>query len=515
VDVLLNNPEFIRRARADLRPSRMAVAASVTVILCLLLLLIFYHPGDSPARNSQARSTAFTLYIIFVSAQALILGLRCLTSCSQAIASERLLKTFDFLRTTRLTSWELMLGIVFGAPLMAYFSAACILPFAFYFGLASGVSLLAMLLTYAMILLVAIVLSLAALTMSMKNDKPRAGEILLLLLVFGWPLIAVLIGAGSDSRFPGLTALTVVLGLLPFYRSNLSAPVANSGIQTVPFFGIQVPSLAVSIILYVSIGAWLVLMLVRNLKKDPEDIRLLSRWQAIGFTAYVNILVFALLDLRPNSPNGPGAAPISAAEVTAGYLALNCVILYAVGLATLTPVARLKTWWRNSARDIRFYWSDDGPPWPWIAASAGVALLLFFFEAAFSTRYIPFESWSVPALAGRLFILLVFAVRDILFLQWCTTKGFKRPVATGMFFLALYYFTVSIVSGFLYKQSLGWFTPLGAFDNNEITSTFAVIAGVVLQICASVFLLQAIRQHLSPPAPPAPATTSPTGAPSL
>jgi hypothetical protein len=133
-------------------------------------------------------------------------------------------------------------------------------------------------------------------------------------------------------------------------------------------------------------------------------------------------------------------------------------------------------------------------------------------EAAVSTRYIPLTNWSVSMLVGRLFILLVFAIRDILFLQWCTTKGFKRPVATGLFFLALYYFTVSMVSGFLFQQSLGWFTPLGAFDNAELISPFSILAGVGLQIYASVFLLQAIRRHLSPPPPAALPATNATGA---
>ena len=512
MDALWRNPEFIRRARAELRPSRMAIAASVTVILCLLLILIFYHPGDNPGRSTTPDETRFSIFAILISSQALILCLRCLTSCSQAVASERVLKTFDFLRTTRLSSWELMLGIVFGAPLMGYFAAACAIPFTLYFGLTAGVFPLAIVVTYLMMLLVAVVLSLAALTISMKNDKPRAGEIFLLLLLLSWPATAVLVGVSNDSRFPGLTAITVILGLLPLYHSNAATQFTNPGLHDVPFFGLLVPPLLVSIILYASAGAWLILMIVRNLKKDPKDIRLLSRWQAVGFATYVNVLVFALLDLRHPVPYAPGLAPVSASDISAGYLGLNFLILYAVGLATLTPLARLKTWWRKSANDMRFYWSDDGPPWPWMAASAGVALLLFLLEAAASTRYVPFSDWPLPSLAGRLLIVLVFAIRDILFLQWCVTKNFKRPVASGTLYLSLYYFTVSIVAGFLYQPSLVCFTPVGAFSNSELAPTASVTIGVVLQIGASIFFLSAIRQHLNPPAPVSPDVV---GAPGL
>jgi len=34
--------------------------------------------------------------------------------------------------------------------------------------------------------------------------------------------------------------------------------------------------------------------------------------------------------------------------------------------------------------------------------------------------------------------VLVFAVRDVLFLQWCVVKGFQNPVVKGMLFLFLY-----------------------------------------------------------------------------
>jgi hypothetical protein len=498
MDALWRNPELIRHFRADLRPSRMAVGATVSILLCVLILLIFYHPGSAQSDSPEIR---LTLYAILISIQALVLCLWCLSSCSQAIASERILKTFDFLRTTRLTAWELMLGKAFGAPLMAYFVVACTLPFTLIIGLAAGISIGAIALTYLMLLMVAVVLSLAALTISMMTDKPRAGEVVLLLLIIGWPAAAFSITAGGETRFPGFSAIAVVLGLLRFYPHAASSSNEVNRYAHVPFFGVQVPSLFVSIVLYVSAGAWLILMLVRNLKKDREDIRLLSRWQAIAFTAYVNVLVFALLDLRPMySASTYHIEPISASDVALGYLALNFLILYAVGFATLTPPARLKSWWRRSAQDFSFYWSDDGPPWPWMAASAVAAFLLFVLEASVSTRFIPFSQWSVPALAGHLFVLLVFAVRDILFLQWCAVKGFQRPVLKGTLFLALYYFTAFIIAGFFLHKSLAWFTPVGAFGDSEIASPIATLVGVILQIAASIFLLRAIHQRLRPPA---------------
>jgi len=500
VEPLWRNPELIRHVRADLRPARMATAAVVTVILCSLIILIFYHPGSVTGYVSDKRDVSLVLYTVLVSGQALVLCLWCLSSCSQTIASERSLKTFDFLRTTRLTSWELLLGMLFGAPAMAYFTVACSLPFTLVLGLYGGVSLLALAVTYAMLFLVAVVLSLAALTISMMTDRPRAGEVVLLLFLIGFPAWAALISASEYSRFPGLSAIVVVMGLLPFYHvaSNPTEPITH--LTHVPFFGVQVPSLLVSIVLYGSVGAWLLLMLVRNLKKDREDIRLLSRWQAVGLTAYLNILVFALLDFRPMySTASNRVEAVSASDVATGYLALNCLILYTVGLATLTPPGKLKAWWRRSVSSAQFYWSDDGPPWPWMAASAAAAFLLFVLEAFLTRRFIPFSEWSVGGLAGRFFILLVFAVRDVLFLQWWAAKGFQRPVVKAMLFLSLYYLIAFSVGGFFLHPALAWLTPLGAFiEDPEITTPISIAIGVILQIAASACLLFAIRQRVAP-----------------
>ncbi len=477
----------------------MVTAATVSILLCFLIVLMFYHPGVDPRSPADEKDVRLGLYTILLSAQALVLCLWCLSSCSQAIASERNLKTFDFLRTTRLSSWELLLGMIFGAPSMAYFVVACTLPFTLVIGLLAGVSLLAIAVSYVMLFMIAAVLSLAALTISMMTDRPRAGEVVLLLLFIGWPAGVFSVAASGESRFPGLTAIPAVLGVLPFYHLPSSPYNSAARFAHVPFFGVQVPSLLVSIILYVSAGTWLLPMLLRNLKKDREDIRLLSRWQAVGFTAYVNVLLFALLDLSPKySLPSYRLEPASASDVAAGYLALNFLILYAVGLATLTPPARLKSWWRQSVQDVRFYWSEDGPPWPWMIVSAGAALILFVLEAIVSTKFIPFSNWSIHAVAGRLAVLLVFAVRDVLFLQWCALKGFQRPVLKGMLFLSLYYITVLTIAGFFFRSSLAWFTPSGAFGDPDLATPASTLVGVVLQIGVSVYLLIAIRHRLSP-----------------
>jgi hypothetical protein len=470
----------------------MATAAAISVLLCALVVLSFYHPGIDKTSAPGDRDLPMILYTLLVSMQALALCLWCLSSCSQAISSERSLKTFDFLRTTRLTSWELLLGMLFGVPLMAYFVVACTLPFTFILGLYAGVSLLAMAVTYLMLFLVSVVLSLAALTISVTTDRPRAGSVVLLVLMSGTAAWALFVSGGA-APFPGLTAILVFVGLLPLYHV---APSAFGPVFTpVPFFGVQLPSLFVSIVLYVSAGAWLLLMLVRNMKKDQEDIRFLSRWQVVAFAVYFNLLVFALLDLRtiPSISSDPASGYIAL-----GYLGLNFVILWVIGLASLTPPARLRSGWVRASSSAAFYWSEDGLPWPWMAASALAAFLVFLLEAVVARRFIPFSEWHLGSLAAGLLVLLVFAVRDVLFLQWCVLKGFRSPVVKGMLFLFLYYITAFTLSGFFFHSGLVWFTPLGALADADLAAPLDVLVGVVLQLAMSVYLVFSIRRRLAP-----------------
>jgi len=267
------------------------------------------------------------------------------------------------------------------------------------------------------------------------------------------------------------------------------------------FFGFQVPLLVISIVLYVTLGAWLALVLVRNLKKDLEDIRLLSRWQGIGFVAYVNVLGFALFDLRAAILGNGSNIPSIVSGVTIGYLVLNFLILYLVGLGMLTPRERLKAWSRRSSHSPQPYWSENGPPWPWMAASAGAAFLVFALEAVASSRIIPLAQWSIPAVP--LLVLLSYAARDIMFLQWCILTRMKRPIMSGILLLLLYYVTVVTLlvmlggNGWLQEHGGVTLTPVGAFAGMDLGASFF---GALMNIAVSILLLRAIQRRLARPA---------------
>jgi hypothetical protein len=155
-----------------------------------------------------------------------------------------------------------------------------------------------------------------------------------------------------DTGLPGLAAFSplTVMHYLPGGRNSpwhRSLPV---------LFGHEVAWLLMCVLLCGSFSAWLALMLVRNLKRSYQEIRPLSRWQAVACAAFLNFLMFAILrpaldsaSLSGALSDGPPSWFTSAKAVAAFAVGMNGLILFLMGLATLTPQERLKIWRRNRA----------------------------------------------------------------------------------------------------------------------------------------------------------------------
>jgi len=167
----------------------------------------------------------------------------------------------------------------------------------------------------------------------------------------------------------------------------------------------------------------------------------LSRWQAVGCAAFLNFVFYALF--RPASN---AAYAVDSRTLVSFMVALNGVILFVVGLATLTPHERLKVWWRGRAAGTMSMFSEDGLPWPWLALSAIVAYALMVWGMLAWRMSLDFHVRSLAMAAVQLLVILVFITRDILFIQWCTLTRLRQPVVKGFFFLCLYYVAAAVVT---------------------------------------------------------------------
>jgi len=128
VSAIFNNPEMLRNARIQLRPGR-AIAA---VVICAAISLTAWYSFKSrplvgyPFENESTRMFKFILMLQVV---VLLIGGGIYELLS--VHREKELNTFDYQRVTRLTSFELATGKLFGAPVLMYVIVACLMPIAF------------------------------------------------------------------------------------------------------------------------------------------------------------------------------------------------------------------------------------------------------------------------------------------------------------------------------------------------------------------------------------------------
>ncbi len=487
------NPEFIRHVRAELRPVRALTAGFVVLVIMTLVGL-----GCWTSERGNNEAVLRTFYGWLVGLQCGILAIWCSFICGQAISREREMKTYDFLKTTRLTASELLVGKILGEPVMGYFLVGCSLPVSIAAGLLGGFSLRTLLWTYVLLVFLALFVSLAGLWGSMLGEKTSGGVVALVILV------GMLVCSGfANGPFPGVTALSILPALFALYGMR-----EFSVTRTPPtLFGRPVHFTFLTVLLYVLFGAWLVLMLVRNLKRDREQIRLLSPWQAVGFAAFLNVLFYLFLDPRwvgVNLAYG-GLAPDQASMLA---VAFSSAMLFLIGLATLSPPEKLRGWWRRHKEEQESYFSEDGLPWPWLPPAALVGYALLAAEAAGLRQSVPLTEWRLGTAAVQLVLFLVFAVRDILFLQWCLLTRMKRPVVKGFLYLVLYYSAVGVLS--LVASTVGkgledyvvCLSPIYAFISKGVRphDAPALYLGLALQIPVILVLLSRITNRLRRPA---------------
>jgi hypothetical protein len=256
-------------------------------------------------------------------------------------------------------------------------------------------------------------------------------------------------------------------------------------------FAGRVPWLLMTVLLYVTFGAWLVLMLVRNLKKDVNEMSLLSHWQAVGCCAFLNFVLYAVLNPTRGNPFS------TASDFVSFMVLINGIIFFFLGVAMLSTSERIDS---ESLLSVRSFFSGNGLQWPWLMISAVVSYLLLIWGLYMWKDQIGFDRHLITWGAVSMLIVLVFITRDVLFIQWCKLTRLRSPVVKGVLFLSLYYASVAVLFTVLdissHRAATGManaLTPSGAFNYTNALVPVSVIAGIVIQVMAIAFLISAIR----------------------
>jgi hypothetical protein len=525
---LWTNPEFVRHRRAELRPVRAITVAVVVLVLCLLIGLACWSHEQSQLLSLQqaaeewgterwrsaaqslqenfAQRTWLLFYRWLVGLQGVALTFWTLFSCVQSVSGERDRKTWDFQRTTRLTPVELLIGKFLGEPVLVSFAVLCAAPITLIAGLAGGLSFGTVISAFVFLATTSLFLGLCGMWLStLLESRTRGVGLIGALALYGLTLGAY---GMRESGLPGLAAVSPLTGIIDLIAGRLPAP-----FRFVPtLFGYEVSWLVMNVLLCGAFSAWLALMLIRNLKRDYPEIRPLSRWQAIGCAAFLNFLIYALISpgKLTDSLKGmvrQGQFP-DAKSVALFAVAMNGLILFLMGLATLTPQERLKVWQRKRAKGTAAIFADDGLPWPWLGISAVVAYALMIWGLLAWDHTLPLDMSTLQASAIRLILVLVFVARDVLFLQWCMLTRLRQPVVKGFLFLCLYYVAAAVLTTLASVTSqdagrwmLALLTPVQVFDPHVSGAAFppATYVGLLLQMAIIGTIVTAIHSRLQRP----------------
>jgi hypothetical protein len=507
------NPEFVRHRRSELRPARALAVVLVVFVICVLVGLVCW--AIRQADLERARQAAIELggnlitrlpeterlialefwrrfYRSLIFMQAAVLTFWSLLSCAQTISGERERKTWDFQRTTGLKPAELLIGKLLGEPVLAYFIVLCCFPVALITGLVGQLSFPHILAAYLLMVVSALFIGLAGLWLSILFESKTRG----IGLIGALALYGLLVGSYglSETRVPGLAGLSPLAALYPLLEINDARVVS----QRATVFASSAPWVLISLLLYLTVGAWLALILIRNLKKDYQEIRILNRWQAVGCAAFLNFVVYALFN--PNAELN-----MEARGFVTFIVAINAAILFAMGLATLTTHERLKVWWRKRAIGQAGMFSEDGPSWPWLTLSAAVAYALLVWGLFAWGRVFDFQVSPLARGGIQLMDVVVFVISDVLFIQWCKLTRLRAPLIKGVLYLGLYYTAAGIIAFVLGTQSQAagqsavyLLTPAGIFDDQTYRFLFpgSLFAGIALQLVAILILLAMVNGRL-------------------
>jgi hypothetical protein len=504
------NPEFLRHRRSELRRGRAITVLAVVLVICSLSWLgnwgshqasiVAYRSMNPPPKQlaDYERQAPFDLwsdfYQILMTCQVAVLTFWSLLCCAQSVSGERERKTWDFQRATSLTPAEFLIGKLLGEPVVAWFIVLLCIPLTVVAAWRGNQGVASVFSLYALIFSSALFVGLAGLWLSNLFETRSRG--IGLIGTFGLYLLLAFAIKLRNSAFPGFAGFSPITEM-----DRLFDPVSP---QHATIFGVHISWLAMSLILYSTFGAWFVLMILRSLKKDFDQIKPLSRWQSVGCAAFLNFTLYALY--RPAPPvEYVRDMHLRSSGFVSFMVGVSAVILFAMGLAMISPYDRLKIWWRER-HGLESLLAEDSPPLPWLVVSAATAYIFLIWGMFAWKSQVGFDARALLSGLLQSVTVLIFVTRDILFLQFCRLTKLRAPLLKGFLYLALYYIAAAVLSGVVGSSDhytrgqsvLALLTPTGAFEIGPgmIGTLPEVVVGLVIQIAAIIFIMAATANKL-------------------
>lgn len=442
MSLLFDNPELIRNARIQLRPGRVIAAAVICAVVSVTVWESTTHSNGVVTVDGLTGSGAVLALILNIQVGILLIGGGIF--CLQSVHREKDLNTFDYQRVTRMTSIELAIGKLFGAPASAYFLVLCLMPVALIAALMAHISPELLLAAYVILLLGSITYHAFALLVSVMMGWGGGGSALAILFFLfavgityaptaynGWTIRSLSPFVGVQMlgpEFPGIAVPGLVMAPVYGWRDSL--------------FGWNVPHFAFLVALYLMLTAWFLLAIQRNLKREPGLYEIYSPLQAFGLSMYLMLLMLAAFPWTTTFQSGPvrfgkfqvERHPTAPHEAELTLLQVGMFLFIALGLALLRNRERVRHRFRELGERA---WRAAVWPAPYLVAAAGLA---GGAAVALVDRYrYPTSEWDLKLAIYQVTFLGVWLSRDALYLQWMSLRRGKRPLLTAILYLGVFY----------------------------------------------------------------------------
>lgn len=389
-DVCAALPEIPRRAAAECARARLVVSgATVTVLsFCLYLLSTF------------ADERTFNLFTILWVLDAVVLVGLGSARVMASVSDEKRLGTWELQLLTPLSSRELALGKLLGAPLFAVWLFVLLLPW-----------------------------NAMAVARSDVVSAARGLESLVLLIAatfLAWS-VSLLVSAYTSSK-QGVSdgvKIFMLAPLIPFAASAISLVISpDDRARAIRYLGVDTPPWLFLTVSSVIFGAWALESARARIAVDKLEP--LLPWRLPAFILFIELYQC-------------GFGPLGLAV---GVI-VPCAILVAAAVGEQWGPSEWRRWLERPKR----FWSQ-APCWIYgLAACAASALVVFALRA-----YSPIDGST----AAYSLLVLVFVARDLFFLQWMRLRVRRNPELLAFVYIGIAYALPALIIGVLHVPDAAW-----------------------------------------------------------
>jgi len=437
---LFSNPEFLRYARTQLRPNKVLIAAITSAVISISIGFVLTH-SERAIKVPVAQTGLELLFMVFY-IQAFVLAVGGGIACLNSIYSEKDHNTFDYQRITRLSSLELTLGKLFGAPLLMYFICLCFVPLAFYAAVLARARVSLILAAYLVLIVSSLTFQALTLLLSLLTIKgSQVTGVIVCLVLFSFFSIdphGTILNVSSLGPFESAVFATARSWLIPY---------ATDKSLVDSFFGFRVHHFLVLVVVDLFFFFSLLLAVVRNIKRDPQRYEVYSPTQSILFSLILNFLLIGFF-----------VDWTSIIDSQSFFLTMDFFLFALLGITLLHNRERARSLLMDSRKER--LWIDA--LWPAPILFAGAFLVNVLIVAKLFHAFSPAPRVALPFALLRSLAFIFWVVCNFQFLQCMNLRRGKHPLLLGVLYLFVYYACITFVLSSMHCFEIPQKIPIGS-----------------------------------------------------